>query len=139
MPYESLTRKHLDRLKTTIQNVMRMKNLDASGKASDSLEIQGSKLVGNDYIYFLDKGRAPGRFPPVSNIRDWVRTKLGISDEKEINSVGFLVGRKMAREGTEIFKNKSKGLQLDNLVEEMLNDLQKELPDAVAAEAFKWL
>ena len=139
MPYESLTRKHLDRLKTTIENVMRMKNLDASGEASDSLEIQGSKLVGNDYIYFLDKGRAPGRFPPVSNIREWVRTKLGISNEKEVNSVGFLVGRKMAREGTEIFKNKSKGLQLDNLVDEMLNDLQKELPDAVAAEAFKWL
>ena len=139
MPYESLTRKHLDRLKTTIQNVMRMKNLDASGKASDSLEIQGSKLVGNDYIYFLDKGRAPGRFPPVSNIRDWVRTKLGISDEKEVNSAAYAVGYVMKRDGSRIHQDKSKGLQLDNLVEEMLNDLQKELPDEVAAEALKWL
>lgn len=134
MPYDEITYKHLDNLRTKIQE--RISN--NTGGASESLEIQGNKLLGNDYIYYLDQGRKPGRFPPVQNMIDWVNSKLGISG-KEGNAVAFLVGRKLANEGSEIFKDKSKGIQLDQLVDEMINELFKELPDEAAGEALKWL
>lgn len=138
MSFETLTHKHLNNLKVEIQSVMAAKNLDNTGEASQSLEVSGNKLTGNDYIFYLDTGRAPGKFPPVQNIRDWVRLKLGISG-RDLNSVSFLIGRKLANEGSGIYRNKAKGIQLDLLVDKMLDDLLKELPNEAAVEAQTWL
>ena len=64
--------------------------------------------------------------------------KLGVSFA-EANSIAFLVGRKIAREGTEIYKNSSKGLELRLLIDNMLEELTKELPEIMAAIALKKL
>ena len=138
MSFESLTNKHLFQLKATLQNEMASKNIDNTGNASQSLEVSGNQLLGNEYIYYLDKGRGAGKFPPVQNIRDWVRQKLNV-EEKQINSVSFLIGRKISTQGTGIFRNNAKGIQLDLHVENMIDELFKELPDEAAAEALKWL
>jgi hypothetical protein len=135
MNYSELTEKHLSQLAAKIAERVP----DDTGGAASSLEVDGNKLLGNDYIYYLDRGRAPGKFPPIKNIQEWVRRKLGISDEKEAKQVAYLVGRKIARDGTEIFRDKTKGIQLDMLVSEMLDELTKELPEAVAVEALTWL
>jgi hypothetical protein len=134
MPYKELTKKYLEDLKAKIAERI-PKN---TGDASSSLEIDGNKLLGNDYIYYLDQGRGPGRFPPVDKMREWVNSKLGLTG-KEGDSVAFLIGRKLKNEGSEIFKDKSKGIQLDSLADDMMNDLLKELPDTAAVEALKWL
>jgi len=134
--YEIKTAKALNELKQNIQSTLAAKNLDNTGEASMSLEVNGSQLLGNDYIYYLDQGRRPGKFPP--SLIDWVRNKLGLKGN-EAKQVDFLVRRKISREGTEIFKNKSNGLELDKLVNEMLDNLIKELPNEVAAEGLKWL
>jgi hypothetical protein len=136
MSYEIITANALNGLKRKIQATLAAKNLDATGEASMSLEVNGSQLLGNDYLYYLDKGRAPGKMPP--SLIDWVRAKLSLKDN-EAKQVDFLVRRKISREGTEIFKNKSKGLELDKLVTDMLENITKELPDEVAVEALKWL
>jgi hypothetical protein len=136
--FEQLTAKHLNLLRDRIRDTLAAKNLDNTGEAGMSLEVQGSKLLGADYLYYLDKGRGPGKFPPVQNIRDWVRQKLGV-DDKEAKGIAFLVGRKISKEGTEIYKNSSKGIELDSLVSEMLDELTKELPQEMAAEALKWV
>src|SRR5512142_2868581 len=107
MNYNELTAKHLEKLKQRIQDAMSSKNLDASGEASASLEVNGNKLLGIDYLYYLDKGRGPGGFPPMTNIRGWIRNKLNIPVENERQAM-FLIGRKISREGTEIFKHPSK-------------------------------
>jgi len=138
MSYDELTYKHLNNLKDKIRDVLRFKNLDNTGDAENSLEISGNELLGNDYIYYLDKGRGSGKFPPVNNIVEWVRSKLGLTGT-ESKQVAFLVGRKIANEGTEIFKDNSKGIELDKLVDETLKELLKELPDKAAAEALTWL
>lgn len=58
-----------------------------------------------EYGPVLEGGRRPGkRFPPVFAIQLWVKRVLGISDEKEIRSVAFLVGRKIARHGSDRHK-----------------------------------
>lgn len=115
--------------------MMEQKGLVASGMTSESLEVRGNQLLGDESIFYLDKGRGPGKFPPVDNIRQWVRQKLGLEDD----GVAYLVGRKIATEGTEIYKDNSLGLELDRLIDEMLEELNKELPEAAAAEALKWL
>ena len=59
MPYEELTYKHLNNLRDEIRAQMSAKGLDDTKSASNSLEIEGNKLTGNDYIYFLDKVLTP--------------------------------------------------------------------------------
>lgn len=136
MSYETLTAKHLNNLKEKIKSTLAEKNIDNSGEASLSLEVKESQLLGNHYIYYLNQGRGPGKFPP--SMMGWIRDKLGLHGV-EAKQVDFLVRRKIAREGTEIFKNKSKGLEFDKLVDDMLDEIIKELPNEVAVEALKWL
>ncbi len=138
MNFKELSEKHLTELAKRIQGVMISKNMVAGGEAFNSLEVKGNKLLGASYLYYLDKGRAPGGWPPLSAIRDWIRNKLNIPVQEE-KAAMFLIGRKIARDGTSIYRNNSKGLQLDTLIDEMLENLTKELPEKMAAEAFTWL
>jgi len=138
MPYRNLISKHLNDLKENIKVEMEYKNLDNTGNASKSLEVKGTQLLGNDYIYFLDQGRRPGKFPPVATLVQWVRSKLGL-EGTEAKQVAFLVGRKISREGTDIFKDKSKGLQLDELIDDMIENLLEETLDIAKVEALKFL
>lgn len=87
----------------------------ATGKFADSLEVEveqnGSmitaRLSGAAYGIQLSEGRAPGQMPPTQAIEDWIRVK-GITNRLEteisISSLAFLIARKIAREGTEYFK-----------------------------------
>lgn len=138
MPYESLTRKSLESLKRNIQEAIASKGLDSSGAAFDSLEVSGNQLLGADYLYYLDKGRGPGKFPPPANIVEWVRSKLGL-EGREAKQVAFLIGRKISENGTEIFRDNSKGINLDALIQEMLDELEQEVADEAKIELMKWL
>ena len=138
MHYNEITEKHLRRLSDKIKDVMSAKGLDNTGGTANSLEVNQTQLLADGNIYFLDQGRAPGTFPPVVKMIEYVMTKLGVTGS-EIKGAAFLVGRKIKREGTEIYKDKSKGIELDSLVDDMLDGLMEELPNEVAAEALKWL
>lgn len=126
--FNILTKKALEELADDIRKAMSEKNLDNTGSASASLEVIDNALYGNDYIYFLDQGRKPGKFPPVNAIREWVKSKLGIED-KMVNSVAFVVGRSISENGTAIHRDKTKGIELDLLVNNMLAKLNDELLD----------
>jgi len=52
------------------------------------------------YAQFVEYGRGAGKFPPVEAMRTWVRRVLRVKGVKEINSVAYLVGRKIAQNGT---------------------------------------
>ena len=96
------------------------KGINSTGTASRSLNTKATdtklEIKGLRYIGALDKGRSPGRFPPVDAIRDWVSQKLGISGN-ENNSIAYLIGRKIANEGTSIYQDKSKGIELESIVD----------------------
>lgn len=138
MNYDELTYKHLSKLSDSIANAIESKGLINSGDVIRSLEIKGNKLLANDYIYYLDQGRGPGKYPPMMSLRQWVMNKLGVEPD-EVNSIAYLISRKIARDGTDIFRNSAKGIQLDILVDAMLEEITKELPEVAAAEALKWL
>lgn len=134
MSFETLTHKHLTNLKSEIQAVMASKNLDNTGDAYQSLEVSGNQLIGLDYIFYLDKGSAPWQNPSNYKALGYILTKNGWS---KINP--YAAAWSIANLGSQIYRNNAKGLQLDLLVNNMLEDLTKELPDEAAAEALKWL
>lgn len=50
-------------------------------------------LYANDYAYYVDKGRKPGSYAPVSAIKKWCRSK-GIKE-----SIAFPINRKIYKFG----------------------------------------
>ncbi len=79
----------------------------ASGKTLDSFRHEvdevGLKVFGAGHVEWLDRGRGPGGFPPVDKIKKWVYDKglAGQFDkEYKLNSFVYLIGRKMAEEGS---------------------------------------
>lgn len=64
-----------------------------------------------DYAQFVNDGRAAGKFPPLLEIENWIKTRgitmkrkpkglKGITREREVKTLAFLIGRKIARVGT---------------------------------------
>jgi hypothetical protein len=83
----------------------------ASGNFANSLTVQVASLndsykvtlEGFDYSEYLERGRRPGKFPPPNAIEKWIRDK-SISYDIPLKSLVFLISRKIAREGTEYYK-----------------------------------
>ena len=122
---------------TDTQKAFKDKRLDASGQTSRELKVEVDKrnqasLVGPAHLVFLNVGRGPGKFPPIQNIQEWIQNKgLQGRDAQgrfiKQRSFAFLIARKIAREGTEIFKDKTKGLEFQKILEKRLPDLEKEI------------
>ena len=132
---EDVLNKNGELIVQDFKNVMSSKNLDNTGGTSKSLKskVSGSSLsiLGDRHFQQLNFGRKPGKFAPVKKIQDWVRTKLGISDLKEIKSIGFLVNRKIAKKGTTIFNNRAKGIELDKREEFGTKLIQKSVTNLI--------
>lgn len=60
-----------------------------------------------DYWQYLERGRGPGKFPPVDKIKEWIEVKpvnptpLSNGKTPSVEQLSFLIGRKIANEGTE--------------------------------------
>lgn len=50
------------------------------------------------YLQYVDAGRKPGKWPPRDKIKPWVKRKLKVEEDK-IDSVSFLVARKIGEKG----------------------------------------
>lgn len=107
--------------------------LNATGQASDSLtfSVEGTRLEvqGKLRIVVLVTGRRGGKAPPSEKIKEWVRIKLGIKDEKQVKSVAFLITRKIAEKGTDIFTGKAKGLQFEFVINTINSDVFKKISE----------
>ena len=91
------------------------KELNASYKLLNSVETTVKRgddtftvsINLEDYWIFVENGRKPGRFPPVSKILDWIRIKpvIPYSDSRgrlpTEEQLAFLISRKIAEQGTE--------------------------------------
>lgn len=71
-----------------------------------------------EYLTFIDKGRRPGKMPPIQAIRNWTKIK-GISPEAAwpiaINIMKF-------------------GIKPTNVIQKTLNQLGRELPKEIEAD-----
>jgi len=135
---EKLTETHLEALRKAIIERLAEQGLDNSGIAGASLEIEDNELTGIFYLYYLDQGRGPGKLPPVDSIKEWVQSKLSITDE-EADNVAFAIAFKISEEGTEIKKDRGNGLLLEEMIEPMMKSLDKALPDFLSSIVLKFV
>ena len=91
-----------------------------------------------DYWKYVEEGRAPGKFPPVDKILDWIRVKPIVPDERSgrlptENQLAFLIGRKIAEEGIE-------GTHyLQESQEEVLVEFEDKLSEAVGRDVDRYM
>ena len=122
--------------------------VSAISKKSGSLEVNISML---DYWEALDKGRKPGKQPPINKIKEWLtypnpRAKLGLEGVSnvniaEVNSLAFLIARKIGKKGTEgnnfasdVFDSKKVKVDLPNAIADaVFEDLNIVFDDLVTS------
>lgn len=83
--------------------------MPASGNWERELEVRVERLsasiVGTPYTEQLVNGRAPGKFPPVAAIRQWIIDKpIHFVGKIKLSSLAFLIARKIANDGTKYFQ-----------------------------------
>ncbi len=112
-----------------IQEEFDSKGLNFTDAARNSLSFNATEkrlqIDGLMRIIVLNAGRKPGTFPPVEPIREWVRDKLNV-DASEVNSVAFMIARKISQSGTDILTDKAKGLELELLVDKLITQMHNE-------------
>lgn len=81
------------------------------------------------YWRFLEDGRAPGKYPPVSKIREWVRVKPVVPRRDKngrlpsIKQLAFLIARKIA----EI------GIEPTHILQRTIDEINAEYKDKISA------
>lgn len=88
-------------------------NVDASGTLGNTLNFIISNEEGTyelalniqDYWIYVEEGRRPGKFPPINNIKQWIRIKpvlpRGFAGKlPTTEQLAYLIGRKIAEKGT---------------------------------------
>ena len=97
-----------DKLKADLIAKHQELGMEASGDWIKSIEVDATQtkaiLYGNSYTEQLVNGRAPGKFPPIDAISKWIIDKDLPLIDITVSSLAFLIARKIAREGTEYFK-----------------------------------
>lgn len=75
------------------------------------------QLWGADYFKYLITGRGPGKFPPPDAMLKFVQANPDILQRAKAvykfiteKQLAFLIGRKIAREGTAIWSGKKQGI-----------------------------
>lgn len=106
----NILKEHLEDIKKDLVKKYDELGMRASGQWEQSLELNVTGLKGvisgQPYTEQLVNGRPPGKFPPIAAIRQWILDK-GINylgKESNLNSLAFLIARKIAKEGTKYFK-----------------------------------
>ena len=108
---------------------------DLSGRG---LNLKGRVFSSAGHSRYVEHGRGPGGFPPVDAIQLWVRRKLGVSSQEEVEAVAYLVGRAIAQRGTiarfgyeggkVLQETKDKGeRKAQRMWQDMVGDLVREL------------
>ena len=115
--------KLLDEVKKAYIEDQEGKGIRASGKSAKSLKKHpkptSGTLTGAKYFFQQRHGRRPGKFPSVTDILNWIKVK-GITPRDSgtsIKSLAFLLARKIAERGTDVYLGKRPGLNPDAKVE----------------------
>lgn len=116
------------------------KGIRSSGKSSASLRMEVTEtsgtLYGAKYFFQQKHGRKPGKFPPISDILDWIREK-GITPRDSKTStrqLAFLFARKIAEKGTDIYSGKRPALNVDEKIQELLKQFSQKVAKDFIAE-----
>ncbi len=123
---ENILKTSLLLLSDSIVSDMNSNNSNSSSKLASSLtvdtfgtaELVGGSLSGEDYWKFFDKGRKPGKMPPISPIEKWVKNK-------GIDVSAWAIAKSIAKKGT-----KGTNIFTDN-IDRFEKELEKSAFDAL--------
>lgn len=123
----------LDGVRKAYQEDQIAKGMRASGQSSASLrtevkETEGT-LYGAKYFFQQKHGRKPGKFPPISDILDWIRIK-GIQprdNKTTTNQLAYLFARKIAERGTDIYSGKRPALNPEEKIKVLVAKFSKDV------------
>lgn len=138
--------KHLEAIKSRIQQEMASQKRNASGRTSSSLtvNVSGEKgvLMGSSAVEFVERGRGAGRVPKdfISIIKDWIKAK-GISvtpiqsrressispEERGLNSLAGAIAYTIMKKGTKLHRSNGYNDILTSAINEELEVMSQEL------------
>lgn len=108
---QQIFEEEFESIKKDLANKHRELGMKASGQWEGSLEVESGvdfgRVIGEPYTEQLVNGRKPGKFPPIQAIEKWIVDKgiiANIEGNITVSSLAFLIARKIAKEGTEYFK-----------------------------------
>ena len=119
-------------VRTYLENIIKDLAAENAKVPVSQMRVEANEIEGNlfapDWIQYMIYGRGPGKQPPPDRMLSWVQKnpELLNSDISE-KSLAFLIGRKIGREGTDIFQGKRKGLDLLGVMEKNLPALLQDL------------
>ena len=120
-----------------IQETFDRKNLNdqGGGRASVAYVQRENKhsIVGKGRLGFLEYGRKAGVAPPFDVIKGWVERKLNIPDD-QVEGVAWAIVNKIKKHGTNILTDKTKGLRLELLADEINKEIKKKISKFAATE-----
>lgn len=103
---------------------------NASGKLANSVRLEvdekGLRLYAEGYAYFVENGRKPGKTPPRAAIEKWITDK-GLVSDISTKSLAYLIQRKIAREGTEAYKQGGTKLLGDIITQDLINSIKSDI------------
>lgn len=87
-------------------------------------------LYAADYFKYLIYGRGPGKAPPPDKILEWVSRNPETQAWRDIEkqSLAYVIGQKIAKQGTDIYEGKKQGIDL-------LGVMEKNMPELLASIA----
>lgn len=113
---------HINKVDIDFFKQQRDRGINASGKSEAGAELIATNTTGELKVFryvwtnLTGVGRKPGKFPPLEMIRNWIASKGIVPQDISMNSLVYLIARKIARKGTDIFQNKRVGISLDEAV-----------------------
>lgn len=112
--------------------------VNASGKLAKSITHKVSNGVltieGNDYIYYLENGRKPGKRPPIKVIRQWIDDKGITPKDISKDSLAYLIARRIGEEGSTIYQAGGSDLLSSIFNESLKESIAEEFFQMVASE-----
>lgn len=111
-PSEKILFDEFTSIKEDIISLYDSRGRRASGDFADEMEVEVDgltvRLLGAAHTEYTVEGRGPGKFPPIDKIEEWIEEKgvaATIEGEITVSSLAFLIARKIAKEGTEVWKD----------------------------------
>ena len=111
----------------------------ASGASLEAYEVlvkrNDIEVLIAEYVSFLIVGRGPGGFPPPEDIVEWIQARGIVPEDMTLNQLAFLIGRKIAERGTDIYEGTAPGIPLDQIVETAFDKIESEAEFLLAVQA----
>jgi hypothetical protein len=119
----------------------------ASGDWAKSLEnevTEGNEkytgtISGANYTYWMEHGRKPGKFPPRAFIIQWIQEKPIYYKDITLNSLAFLIARKIARDGTKVRPGIVSDVITQSHVQDLYNRIGQVFINEVKSDVIKEL